>query len=443
MADEPQASGEQREVARHLVQNPLVTKERDPERFRLIRRHEGELDRWFTQRLGYRLHVDGDTARLYKTGYVPGNRPLRTATGRPFHRSEYVLLALVLAATAAGPDVISLRDLVEQVRSAAAETGIVIGDERADRRELVNVLAWLIDHGLAVELHARVDAYTTDGDADAVIKLRPDRIVLLALPALAGATDADTLLAQAERRSATRQWMRARLVEDPVLYRADLTDAEWGELRRRLGDEAAFLDEMFGLRLEARAEGVAAIDPSGGLAERRFPATGTIGHAALLLIDRLLRYRAGNEGLETDGDVHVRVPDDGPAAVPMDGVVALVTQLAEEHASHWSNELVGAPERLTARVAELLVDLRLAELVGTPIAHDTGDADVEQPDVVGLDDELDDEPADGWDPPTAAALHPLTPNRARPSLRLLPAAARFVAVTEAVAEPATAQDSLW
>ena len=81
MADEPQAAGERREVARHLVQNPMVAKERDPERFRLIRRHESDLDRWFTQRLGYRLHVDGDTARLYKTGYVPDHRPLRTATG--------------------------------------------------------------------------------------------------------------------------------------------------------------------------------------------------------------------------------------------------------------------------------------------------------------------------------------------------------------------------
>ena len=450
MADEPQAAGEQREVARHLVQNPLVTKERDPERFRLIRRHEGELDRWFTQRLGYRLHVDGDTARLYKTGYVPGNRPLRITTGRPFHRSEYVLLSLVLAATASGPDVISLRDLVEQVRSAAAETGIVLGDERADRRQLVNVLTWMIDHGLAVELHARVDAYTSDDDADAVLRLRPDRIVLLALPALAGATDAATLLDQAERRSATRQWMRARLVEDPVLYRADLTDAEWGELRRRLGEEAGFLDEMFGLRLEARAEGVAAIDPNGTLAERRFPATGTVGHAALLLIDDLLSRRHPTVEL----GVGVGVGDDGrgdggPVQLAMRDVVAVVSDLAAQHASHWSNELVGAPERLTARVVELLVDLRLAAVVPTEGADDD-DASASAPidaDVIVAEpdrDDLDRDPEleDGSDPlaGTAAAAATTGPTG---SLQLLPAAARFVAVTEVAAEPEAPQESLW
>src|SRR5690606_7304602 len=126
---------------------------------------------------------------------VPDHRPLRTASGRPFHRREYVLLALVLAATAAGPDVISLRDLVDQVRSAAAEAGIALTDDSTERRALVSVLSWMIDRGLATELHAHVDAYATDRDADAVLKLRPDRIVLLALPALTGAPDAGALLA--------------------------------------------------------------------------------------------------------------------------------------------------------------------------------------------------------------------------------------------------------
>ena len=442
MADEPQAAGEQREVARHLVQNPLVTKERDPERFRLIRRHEGELDRWFTQRLGYRLHVDGDTARLYKTGYVPDRRPLRTSTGRPFHRSEYVLLSLVLAATASGPDVISLRDLVEQVRSAAAETGIVIGDERADRRELVTVLSWLIDRGLAVELHARIDAYAADDAADAVLKLRPDRIVLLALPALAGAADAGTLLAQAERRSGTRQWMRARLVEDPVLYRTDLSDAEWGELRRRLGDEGAFLDEMFGLRLEARAEGVAAIDPAGMLAERRFPTTGTIGHAALLLIDQVVARNVRTSELQSGDGADLGDRASRSDRLPMSDVVALVTELAVEHASHWANDMVSAPERLASRVVELLVDLRLADVVDEP-----PDGAMVEPAVPivepGEGDADDDHVPDDGDPTAVQTIDSPAMTRSGRWFRLLPAASRFLAVTDAPSEPDAPQESLW
>ena len=124
----PQTALELQLCARHLVQQPLTCKEHDAEIFRMVRRHESELDRWFTQRLGYRLHVNADTARLFKDGCVPERRPLLTATLRPFHQLEYVLLALVLGATVAGPDVVSLRDLIERVRSAAIEAGIALED---------------------------------------------------------------------------------------------------------------------------------------------------------------------------------------------------------------------------------------------------------------------------------------------------------------------------
>ncbi|MHB1717609.1 MAG: DUF2398 family protein, partial [Acidimicrobiales bacterium] len=113
MSGDPQAAQERRVAARHLLTHPLTCQEHDPDVFRLIRRHETELDRWFTQRLGYRLQLGSDTARLYKAGFVPQGRPLRTASGRALHRLEYVLLTLAIASTVAGPAVISLRDLVD------------------------------------------------------------------------------------------------------------------------------------------------------------------------------------------------------------------------------------------------------------------------------------------------------------------------------------------
>jgi uncharacterized protein (TIGR02678 family) len=346
MADtDPQATVERRECARHLLRRPFTCAEHDPEVFSLIRRHEAELDRWFTQRLGYRLHVDTDTARLFKSGVAPWVRPLRMHTERPFTAHEYTLLALVLAATAAGPAVVSLRDLVASVRSAAAETEIPLAGDAAERRAIVSVLRWMIDHGLAAELHEHVDRFASDEDADAILRMRPDRIALLPMPALIGAESAHELFERSERRSSTRQWMRGRLVEDPVLYRSDLDEVEWTELRRRLGDEERLLDEMFGLVVEARAEGVAAIDPAGSLTDLRFPTGGTIGHAALLLIERL---RPGEGG----------APD---AWTEMSMIEAVCGELAGVHAHRWSNELVGAPHTLAARVIELLVDLRLAE----------------------------------------------------------------------------------
>src|SRR5690606_33244341 len=118
MSGDPQAAADRRLAARHLAPHPHTRREDDADTLRLIRRHEADLARWFTQRLGYRLHLDADSARLFKTGALGDNRPLRAKSGRPLHQGEYVLLALVLATTVAGPAVISLRDLVDGVRSA-------------------------------------------------------------------------------------------------------------------------------------------------------------------------------------------------------------------------------------------------------------------------------------------------------------------------------------
>jgi len=393
----PQAALELRTCARHLVQRPLTCKEHDPELFRLIRRHEAELDRWFTQRLGYRLHVNADTARLFKDGLVVERRPLLTLTRRPFHSLEYVLLALVLGVTVAGPAVISLRDLVERVRSAAVEAGIALDDSPTTRRALVSVLQWMVGHGLASELYERVEAYAGDETADAVLKIRPDRIALLPLPALAGAEGPEDLLARAERRAATRQWMRCRLVEEPALYRSDLSEAEWSELRRRLGEEERLLEEMFGLVLEARAEGVASIDPSGNLAVYRFPAGGTLGHAALLLIAKLR--------------------DDTARSADREGIVSAIKELSESHRRRWAGDLVDSPERLATLVTELLLDLRLAEWV--------------RADSVPMETAANSEVSSDEDPGRLGFV-----------LRLLPAAARFLPVPDANGDAVDKQERL-
>jgi uncharacterized protein (TIGR02678 family) len=335
---DPQAQVDRRVAARRLLAEPLTCKERDPAVFALIRRHEVELDRSFTQRLGYRLQVDADTARLYKTG-VATDRPLRMASGRALYQVELVVLTLVLAATVAGPAVISLRDLVDAVRAAAADAGVELPGDLTGRRAMVTALRWMVEHGLAVELHDHVDAYASDEGADAVLRMRPDRIASLVLPAISH-PDAPSLLAAAERRASTRQWLRARLVEDPVVYREELTEEEWFELRRRLGDEARYLDEMFGLVLEARAEGVAAIDP-GGSAAGGFPVGGTEGHAALLLIGAM---RARSAEWWTAEEIE-----------------EVVGRLADTHARHWAKELVGAPDRLVRRAVDLLQRARLVE----------------------------------------------------------------------------------
>lgn len=375
---DPQASLDRQSCARHLLQHPLTCAERHGEAFRLIRRHEQELDRWFTQRLGYRLHVTADTARLFKSTVVSDRRPLRTATSkpRPFTKREYVLLCLVLAAVAAGPRVISLRDLIDRIRTAAVDAAVTLSEAPSERRALVSAVQWMIELGLIRELHERVEQYAIDEAADAVLEVFPDRVALLPLPSLMRSESAGDVMDRSHRRGATRQWMRARLVEDPVLYRSDLDEDEWRELRRRLGQEADLLQEMFGLVLEARAEGVAAIDPRGDLSDRRFPTSGTIGHAALLLLERLTEPTPSAAEISPP-DVSPAVDTDGAASedraaseepvvfvgrvVSEDRVVEILTELASEHRSHWS-KLADEPEKLAGPTLELLVDHRLVDI---------------------------------------------------------------------------------
>ena len=342
---DPQRQLDLRAAARHLVTHPLVLAERDPDTFGLIRRHEQTLDRWFTQRFGYRLQVTADTARLFKSTVVTRRRPLCTAStqSRPFSVREYTMLSLALAAVAAGPSVISLRDLLHEVRSAATDADVTVTDEPADRRALVTALRWMIRHGVAIEMHDRVDRYAADAAADAVLRIRPDRVALLPLPVLARSEAVDEVLDRPDRGLSSRAWMRSALLEEPVLYRTDLADDEWAELRRRLGEESAIFEEMFGLNIEARAEGVMAIDPEDRLTDSRFPRSGTVGHAALLLIDRLV---------ETD-----RTP------LGRSEFVDAVAVLAAEHRRYWS-KLAEDPDRLADEILELLGDHRLAETDG-------------------------------------------------------------------------------
>lgn len=348
---------ELRVACRHLVSRPLVLAERDTDEFALIRRHEHTLDRWFTQRFGYRLQVTADTARLFKSTWVPHRRPLMTAggTSRQLTQREYTLLALALAAVAAGPDVISLRDLLHEIRSAATDAGVALSDEAADRRAVVVALKWIVDHGLAEEMHDRIDRYAADEEADAVLRIRPDRVALLPLPVLATAKSAAELVDRSDARVATsRAWMRCQLLEDPVLYRSDLDTSEWAELRRRLGEEAAIFFEMFDVTIEARAEGLAIIDEDGRLTDSAFPRTGTVGHAALLL---LAQATAGRQP-----------PSETAAGSLLDRVHvdAIMAELASGHRKYWS-QLAEEPARLTDSVLALLEDHRLVALEGDDV----------------------------------------------------------------------------
>jgi uncharacterized protein (TIGR02678 family) len=262
---------------------------------------------------------------------------MHTHTDRPFTAREYVLLALLLAATAAGPDRTSLRDLVLQVRSAAADAGITLDGATSERRALVTALRWLVEHGVVRELDRSVAGYETDAEADALLEVRNDRMALLPAPALVGARSAEELIDRAAGERTGRAALRRQLVEEPVLLADDVAREDWAELRRRFGEEARYCEEMFGLVVEARAEGVAAIDVDGGCTDIPFPAGGTTAHAALLLLDALTtRHRDGADAGRLDAET---------------------ADLLEHYGRYWRKDVV--PDTLRGEAVDLLAAMGL------------------------------------------------------------------------------------
>lgn len=339
-------AAELREAARHLVRHPLVIAEDNPGMFALIRRHAQKLDQQFSRQFGYRLRVKSDAARLYKTTIV-SRRPFiaETSNRRPFKPREYVMLALALASLVSGQRVISLKDLINGMRSASVEADVrQIEDSLIDRRAVVTALRWLIKHGIVEEVYKSVELYAGDPLADAILEIHRERAKLLPLPVLAAAETVEQLMDRSQHRGRAR--VRSYLLEEPVVYRQDLAESEWRNYRNYRSEMEEVFGEMFGMHIEARSEGMAAMDPDGQLTDVQFPRGGTEPQVALLLITNLART--------------------GRSEFTRGEVVNTVTELAGQNRRYWSAR-TDDPERLADLVIELLAGHRLAETRGDTV----------------------------------------------------------------------------
>jgi uncharacterized protein (TIGR02678 family) len=155
--------------------------------------------------------------------------------------------------------------------------------------------------------------------------------------------DSDELRNRALRHTLTR-----RLLDDPVLYLDELSDAERAYLITQRGALTRRISELTGLVPEVRAEGVAMVDPYDDLTDLRMPEQGTDGHIALLIAE----YLAGRGGSVTLGELH-----------------RLVAGWALEHAGFWrrSASTPGAEVELVEQAVARLSALGL-------VAADGGDA---------------------------------------------------------------------
>lgn len=148
---------------------------------------------------------------------------------------------------------------------------------------------------------------------------------------------------------------RRRLIEDPVVLYADLPAAEADFLRRHQRRESYWLDRYFGLQVEARAEGMAVIDPEEYLTDLPFPAGSTAARMALLTLEPLLADSAPREV-------------DGCCPVSLGQIRHACADLAGRYPSAWAKGDLANLDTLASKVADMLVQTGTARRISDDAA---------------------------------------------------------------------------
>lgn len=350
---------------RVLLRRPLLrTGGPDSDLLPLVYRHRAVLQELVGALLGYRLVVERRYARLYKTG--PGEDPTRSAA--TLNPRGYAYLALTLAAlTGAGRQVLLSR-LVEDIRAAAVEAGIVVGDSLPDVRALAAALRHLVGLGVIHETEGSVASLGELSAGEALITVDTDLLGHLLSAPIGSVADADELIRIAAEPGtpSPEHAVRRRLIEDPVVLYSDLPPehAEW--LRRRHRDESHVLETYVGLATETRAEGIAVTDPEEYLTDVVFPGTGTVARITMLALPEILALPdvvAPAEGTGTDTDSAEADPParpDGRRRLPLGKLHDICADLVEAYPAAWSKQATENLDALAADVLSLLRSLGLA-----------------------------------------------------------------------------------
>ena len=130
----------------------------------------------------------------------------------------WVMFAVTAVLTGIGRQTLLSR-LVADIRAAAAEAGITVVDDVADRRALTAALRHLVSLGVLHETEGTVDA-----QAEALITIDTDLLGQLLTGPVAEATSPDRLVELAARPGprGVEHAVRRKLVENPVVLYADL-----------------------------------------------------------------------------------------------------------------------------------------------------------------------------------------------------------------------------
>jgi len=360
LAISPDAETEVASTLRLLARQPWLIAGRDDAAISAVRRNFDAL-KSVLNRLGWLLIVERDLVRLKKT--PPSGRRLAdwSVQAPPPLTCAWVFL---LAAAAEGmPHQVTIGQLVEAGKSAAAEAGVPVTACRSERRAITRAVHQLVDRGVIEETDGQIDTYLEDDDALVLLTIFHTRLLHLVAqfdPTTDPADDPARWLANVSRQPDAGRRMRQRLVDDTCVHTVDLDEVEADWLSRRLrSDDGAPLASAFGLTIERRAEGAAFVVPDetfrwpSELGQVPFPTTGIVPHVALLLSD----------WIAVSG--HTGGPGTGWRGLPRRAVLEELIRLADKQSvgkGGWPADRVENPEGLLADVEQLLTGVGLLRI---------------------------------------------------------------------------------
>lgn len=366
---------ERRRALRALLTRPLLSVE--DLTYSLVRRHGEWLREWLGRETGWILHIEGDHARLLKrvADTRDPTRPARAdfkADTPPFSRRRYCLLCLALAALERGENQTTLGRLGEQIMAGAGDPALVAAglrfalDNREERRDLIAVVRLLLSLGVLKRVAGDEEAFINQsGDAlyDVNRRVLASLLATTRGPSTVELADETTRDLDARisaitetfipdtpeaRNQSLRQSLTRRLLDDPVVYWDELSEAELNYLTSQRTVIARRIEEATGLVPEIRAEGMAMVDGDGDLTDFRMPSEGTEGHATLLLAEYLAMV--------------MRKQDETPS-VAITTLQGRMREWIESYKKFWrkSAREPGGEVQLCRQAVDCLVALRLVE----------------------------------------------------------------------------------
>jgi uncharacterized protein (TIGR02678 family) len=290
------ALAEYQKTVRTLLRHPLVTATHpDTKTLQLVRRWADPLRKDLAEQLGYRLEFVGHAARLVRPRDALDATHPAQVKDRTFDRQRYAYLALALAVLGRAGIQITLGELAEAVAADAARVeGLGLDtDKLSDRRAFVDAVTWLEERGALNVADGSISSWASDPDSgEALYDIGRDVVNALFRPArvLQHVTGAAALLqhhlgtSENAQRQAAAQKARRLLLEQPVVYFHEVDRAARNHLRSPAVVED--IERLTGLRVERRGEGLMLVDTA-GFSDARFPGTGAVAQAALLLLGEM------------------------------------------------------------------------------------------------------------------------------------------------------------